>query len=213
VCFTVRDPAPAELYGVPVVGIGYGAFTDDVEVGLRARVSGCAAQCGICTARVQRLRPEGAARVTRASPARRPHAARVTRQVGDHLLVDGGMVELVVTKKAGPDVIARSLETGLILSRANVTCRCDLRLGAAVARGAAVAQKVWSAAGSPRPALCTASSVMRPAFPSRRKGELIRGRAAMLSVITGKDWRDIGGRVGGGGEGAGEGAERGRCSA
>jgi hypothetical protein len=32
VCFTVRDPAPADLYGCPVVGIGYGAFTDDVEV-------------------------------------------------------------------------------------------------------------------------------------------------------------------------------------
>ena len=25
-----------------------------------------------------------------------------------------------------------------------------------------------------------------------RGGELIRGRAAMLSVVTGKDWRDIG---------------------
>jgi hypothetical protein len=29
--------------------------------------------------------------------------------------------------------------------------------------------------------------------PTRRQGELIRGKAAMLSVITGKDWRDIGG--------------------
>lgn len=98
VAFTVRDPPPAELYGCPVVGIGYGAFTDDVEV-------------------------------------------------GDHLFIDGGMVELVVTSKAGPDVLAQSIEQGLILSRANVTCR--------------------------------------------RSGELIRGRAAMLSVITGKDWRDI----------------------
>ncbi|GBF95398.1 pyruvate kinase isozyme chloroplastic [Raphidocelis subcapitata] len=98
VCFTVRDPPPPAVDGLPVVGIGYGAFTDDVEV-------------------------------------------------GDHLFIDGGMVELVVTQKAGPDVIAQSVEKGLILSRANVTCR--------------------------------------------REGELIRGRAAMLSVITGKDWRDI----------------------
>lgn len=32
VVFTARDPPPAELYGCPVVGIGYGAFADDVEV-------------------------------------------------------------------------------------------------------------------------------------------------------------------------------------
>lgn len=32
VVFTVRDPPPAELDGFPVVGIGYGAFTDDIEV-------------------------------------------------------------------------------------------------------------------------------------------------------------------------------------
>lgn len=33
------------------------------------------------------------------------------------------MVELVVASKAGPDVVATSIEEGLILSRANVTCR------------------------------------------------------------------------------------------
>jgi hypothetical protein len=34
------------------------------------------------------------------------------KKVGDHLFVDGGMVELVVTSKQGPDVVAESIEQG-----------------------------------------------------------------------------------------------------
>jgi hypothetical protein len=45
-------------------------------------------------------------------------------QVGDHIIVDGGMCELVVTAKAGPDVLAQSIEQGLLLSKANLTFRC-----------------------------------------------------------------------------------------
>ena len=45
------------------------------------------------------------------------------------------MVELVVVEKMGPDVIARSIEEGLILSRANVTCRCGRCLGGGAGRG------------------------------------------------------------------------------
>lgn len=138
------------------------------------------------------------------------------------------MVELVVTKKAGPDVIARSLETGLILSRANVTCRWVLRgRGRVGAGGGGVGERGGSletglilsranvtcrwavcvcangarAAGGQKGSDCAAASCPPSRLPltldtrpaPRRKGELIRGRAAMLSVITGKDWRDIGG--------------------
>lgn len=44
-------------------------------------------------------------------------------QVGDHIVVDGGMCELVVVSKAGPDVLAESIEQGLLLSKANLTFR------------------------------------------------------------------------------------------
>lgn len=44
-------------------------------------------------------------------------------QVGDHIIVDGGMCEFVVKTKAGPDVLAESIEQGLLLSRANLTFR------------------------------------------------------------------------------------------
>lgn len=47
-------------------------------------------------------------------------------QVGDHIVVDGGMCELVVVSKAGPDVLAQSIEQGLLLSKANLTLRCAL---------------------------------------------------------------------------------------
>ena len=36
-------------------------------------------------------------------------------------MVDGGMVSLSVVSKAGPDVVARVVDPGLILSRANLT--------------------------------------------------------------------------------------------
>lgn len=42
-------------------------------------------------------------------------------QVGDQIVVDGGMVSLEVTSKAGPDVLARCVDPGIILSRANLT--------------------------------------------------------------------------------------------
>ena len=42
---------------------------------------------------------------------------------GDAIVVDGGMVSLEVVSKAGPDVLARVVEPGLVLSRANLTFR------------------------------------------------------------------------------------------
>lgn len=42
---------------------------------------------------------------------------------GDLVIVDGGMVSLEVLSKAGPDVRARVLDPGIILSRANLTFR------------------------------------------------------------------------------------------
>ncbi|PRW56169.1 Pyruvate kinase isozyme chloroplastic isoform A [Chlorella sorokiniana] len=44
-------------------------------------------------------------------------------QPGDLLVVDGGMVSLEVLDKAGPDITARVVDPGLILSRANLVLR------------------------------------------------------------------------------------------
>ncbi|KAK9817658.1 hypothetical protein WJX72_000267 [[Myrmecia] bisecta] len=44
-------------------------------------------------------------------------------QVGDLVVVDGGMVSLEVISKAGPDVVTKVEDPGIILSRANVTLR------------------------------------------------------------------------------------------
>jgi pyruvate kinase len=44
-------------------------------------------------------------------------------QPGDMVIVDGGMVSLEVLAKAGPDVKARVVDPGIILSRANLTFR------------------------------------------------------------------------------------------
>lgn len=44
-------------------------------------------------------------------------------QVGDTVVVDGGMVTLEVMKIAGPDVLCSVVDPGLILSRANLTFR------------------------------------------------------------------------------------------
>lgn len=46
-------------------------------------------------------------------------------QVGDHVVVDGGMVTLDVLEKAGPDVRCQVADPGIILSRANLTFRRD----------------------------------------------------------------------------------------
>jgi pyruvate kinase len=46
-------------------------------------------------------------------------------QVGDLIVVDGGMVSLAVVSKAGPDVKAQVVDPGLILSRANLTFQRD----------------------------------------------------------------------------------------
>lgn len=62
-------------------------------------------------------------------------------------MIDGGMVVLEVTERFGPDVKARVVDGGLILSRANVTIR--------------------------------------------RGGEVLRGRNAMLPVLSAKDWLDV----------------------
>ena len=42
-------------------------------------------------------------------------------QVGDQVVVDGGMVSLEAIAKAGPDVRCRVVDPGIILSRANLT--------------------------------------------------------------------------------------------
>ncbi|KAL6782593.1 hypothetical protein ACKKBG_A07405 [Auxenochlorella protothecoides x Auxenochlorella symbiontica] len=44
-------------------------------------------------------------------------------QVGDEIVIDGGMVSLEVEGKAGPDVYCRVVDPGLVLSRANLTFR------------------------------------------------------------------------------------------
>lgn len=49
----------------------------------------------------------------------------IAYQVGDHVIVDGGMVTLDVTAKAGPDVTCSVADPGIILSRANLTFRRD----------------------------------------------------------------------------------------
>ena len=46
-------------------------------------------------------------------------------QVGDLIVVDGGMVSLEVMSKAGPDVVAKCVDPGIILSRANLTFQRD----------------------------------------------------------------------------------------
>lgn len=66
-------------------------------------------------------------------------------------MVDGGMVSLDVMSKAGPDVIAKCVDPGIILSRANLTFKRD---GQAVrARNAmlpVLSSKVSAAAQFPR---------------------------------------------------------------
>ena len=42
-------------------------------------------------------------------------------QHGDLIVVDGGMVVLEVTSKAGPDAVCKVVDPGIILSRANLT--------------------------------------------------------------------------------------------
>lgn len=44
-------------------------------------------------------------------------------QVGDLIVLDGGMVSMEVTEKAGPDVRCTVVDPGIILSRANLTFR------------------------------------------------------------------------------------------
>lgn len=44
-------------------------------------------------------------------------------EVGDKIYVDGGMVTMQIVEKAGPDVLCRCLEPGMVLSRANITFR------------------------------------------------------------------------------------------
>lgn len=44
-------------------------------------------------------------------------------QVGDLVVVDGGMVSLEVKQKMGPDVKVEVVDPGIVLSRANLTFR------------------------------------------------------------------------------------------
>ena len=44
-------------------------------------------------------------------------------QVGDLVVVDGGMVSLEVKQKMGPDVKVVVVDPGIVLSRANLTFR------------------------------------------------------------------------------------------
>lgn len=44
-------------------------------------------------------------------------------QVGDLVIIDGGMVSMEVIQKAGPDVRCSVVDPGIILSRANLTVR------------------------------------------------------------------------------------------
>ena len=46
---------------------------------------------------------------------------QVVLQVGDLVVVDGGMVSLEVKAKMGPDVKVEVVDPGIILSRANLT--------------------------------------------------------------------------------------------
>lgn len=121
------------------------------------------------------------------------------------------MCELVVVSKAGPDVLAESIEQGLLLSKANLTFRCvcarcllarvrvlfcvyfsavsclNGNVGFAIARLAkhAILRSCASLLGR-------SSSLIVPfgaQLLCRRDGELVRGRAAMMPVITSKDWQ------------------------
>lgn len=52
----------------------------------------------------------------------------VWEQVGDLVVVDGGMVSLEVKQKFGPDVRVEVVDPGIVLSRANLTFRRGGRL-------------------------------------------------------------------------------------
>lgn len=41
------------------------------------------------------------------------------------VFVDGGMVSFIVVEKAGPDVLCKCMDPGIVLSRANLTFRRD----------------------------------------------------------------------------------------
>jgi len=64
-----------------------------------------------------------AASVTPVIPVSRYETLVEQLRPGDVVVVDGGMVELVVQSRAGPDVRCAAVERGLILSRAGLTFR------------------------------------------------------------------------------------------
>ena len=69
----------------------------------------------------------------------------LTAQVGDHVVVDGGMVTLDVLEKAGPDVRCQVADPGIILSRANLTFRRDgVIVRARNSMLPVLSSKVWS---------------------------------------------------------------------
>lgn len=129
--------------------------------------------------------------------------------MGDHIVIDGGMCELVVVNKAGPDVLAESIEQGLLLSKANMTFRCDMK--ERERERETHGQQLWQwccflaiACMHFSLYVCVAHShtqhtccVCRTSAVSvcRRNGELVRGRAALLPVISAKDWQVSGVKV------------------
>lgn len=49
-------------------------------------------------------------------------------EIGDEIVVDGGMVLLIVTDKTGPDVHCSCRDPGILLSRANLTFKRNQNL-------------------------------------------------------------------------------------
>ena len=74
-------------------------------------------------------------------------------QVGDLVVVDGGMVSLEVKQKFGPDVKVEVVDPGIVLSRANLTFRRGGRL--LRARNSMLPVLSSKARAEPAPSLCS----------------------------------------------------------
>ena len=87
-------------------------------------------------------------------------------QVGDQVVVDGGMVSLEAVSKAGPDVRCRVVDPGIILSRANLTFH----------RGGAILR---------------ARNAMLPVLSSKASlSQLVSGRCHRPSCVQLGSWMD-----------------------
>lgn len=74
----------------------------------------------------------------------------MTLQVGDLVVVDGGMVSMEVKQKMGPDVKVEVVDPGILLSRANLTFRRNGRL----VRARNSMLPVLSSKACPAPVVC-----------------------------------------------------------